>query len=181
MMEKEIEMREETEQTGDTARACVKDFVRPFVRTDWSLKQLIDGLNSVTRPEYGVQIGKGGPITDHHYQSRNIERGQVVVTSVGGQSCWIVLDLAEVVAEMKEETGGYPTRPLIDLFREEREEPQHVELLTRGTKKRAPTYRSYMAGSCENCGEDLGLVEVEGGRDRHYCNATCRVQHYRKQ
>ncbi len=86
-----------------------------------------------------------------------------------------------MVAEIAEETGGYPARPLVDLFREEREEPQHVEMLTRGTKKRAPTYRSYMAGDCANCGQWLGLVETEGGRDRHYCNATCRVQHHRKQ
>lgn len=168
-------------QTGDTARACVKDFVRPFVRTDWSLNQLIDGLNSVTRPEYGVQFGKGGPITDQSYQSRIIERGQVVVTSVGGRSCWIALDLAEVVAEITEEMSEYPEKLLVDVFAEEREEPQHVEMPTKGAKKRAPTYRSYMAGDCANCGQWLGLVEIEGGRDRHYCNATCRVQHHRKQ
>jgi len=172
---------EETVQTGDTARACVKDFVRPFVRTDWSLNQLIDGLNSVTRPEYGVQFGKGGPITDQSYQSRIIERGQVVVTSVGGRSCWIALDLAEVVAEITEEMSEYPEKLLVDVFAEEREEPQHVEMPTKGAKKRAPTYRSYMAGDCANCGQWLGLVEIEGGRDRHYCNATCRVQHHRKQ
>ena len=181
MMEKAIEMREETVQMQDTARACVKDFIRPFVRTGWSLHQLIDGLNSVTRPEYGVQIGKGGPITDQSYQSRIIERGQVVVTSVGGRSCWIALDLAEVVAEITEEMSEYPEKLLVDVFAEEREEPQHVEMPTKGAKKRAPTYRSYMAGDCANCGQWLGLVEVEGGRDRHYCNATCRVQHHRKQ
>jgi len=42
-------------------------------------------------------------------------------------------------------------------------------------------YRSYMGGTCENCDEPLGLIETEGGRDRHYCNTTCRVQHHRKQ
>lgn len=43
-------------------------------------------------------------------------------------------------------------------------------------------YRSYYAGECQNpdCGEDLGLVETEGGRDRHYCSDKCRVAHYRK-
>ena len=35
-------------------------------------------------------------------------------------------------------------------------------------------YRSYMGGSCARCGTDFGLVEVNGGRDRHYCNDACR-------
>jgi len=34
---------------------------------------------------------------------------------------------------------------------------------------------------CANCSEPFGLIETEGGRDRHYCNTTCRVQYYRKQ
>lgn len=90
----------EPERTVDTARDCAKDFVRPYVSTGWSVDMVIDGLNWGTRPEYGVQIGKGGPVTDNQYQSQIIERGQVVVTSVGGQSCWIILNLAELVAEM---------------------------------------------------------------------------------
>ena len=47
-------------------------------------------------------------------------------------------------------------------------------------RKRYAIYRSYIGGNCENCDEPLGLIEVEGGRDRHYCNDRCRVQHHRK-
>jgi len=35
-------------------------------------------------------------------------------------------------------------------------------------------YRMYMGGFCQHCGRDLGLIEVEGGRARHYCNDACR-------
>ncbi len=174
-------MREETVQSGDTARTCVKDFLRPFVSTSWSVGQMIDGLNGVSRPEYEVQIGKGSPITDNQYQSQIIERGQVVVTSVAGHSCWIVLDLAELVAEMTKEAGDSLARPLLDLFAQEQEDLLHVDLPTKAMKKRSTVYRSYMGGTCENCDEPLGLIETEGGRDRHYCNTTCRVQHHRKQ
>jgi len=73
------------------------------------------------------------------------------------------------------------TRFLIDLLGDEQEEPLHIELPTRATKKRAATYRSYMGGNCQNCNEPLGFIEIEGGRDRHYCNARCRVAHHRKQ
>jgi len=38
-----------------------------------------------------------------------------------------------------------------------------------------------MGGNCENCDEPLGLIEEQGGRDRHYCNTLCRVQHHRRQ
>ncbi len=67
------------------------------------------------------------------------------------------------------------------MFAEERAEPPHIERVTKGTKKRIPTYRSYIGGNCQNCDEPLGLIEVEGGRDRRYCNDKCRVQHHRKQ
>ena len=73
------------------------------------------------------------------------------------------------------------TRFLIDLLGDEQEEPLHIELPTRAMKKRAATYRSYIGGNCQNCNEPLGFIETEGGRDRHYCNATCRVQHHRRQ
>lgn len=35
-------------------------------------------------------------------------------------------------------------------------------------------YRSYMGGFCKHCGQSLGLIEVERGRDRRYCNDACR-------
>ncbi len=81
----------------------------------------------------------------------------------------------------EDEPNGPHMRALIDVFIEELEEPPRVELPTIGTKKRMSTYRSYMGGDCVNCGQWLGHIETEGGRDRHYCNATCRVQHHRKQ
>ena len=33
---------------------------------------------------------------------------------------------------------------------------------------------SYMAGFCQNCGQDMGYVEVDGGRTRRYCSDACR-------
>jgi hypothetical protein len=35
-------------------------------------------------------------------------------------------------------------------------------------------YRSYMGGFCVHCGLSLGLIEVDGGRFRRYCNDACR-------
>jgi hypothetical protein len=32
----------------------------------------------------------------------------------------------------------------------------------------------YMGGSCLNCGQSLGYIEVDGGRTRRYCNDACR-------
>src|SRR5579864_5371231 len=31
-----------------------------------------------------------------------------------------------------------------------------------------------MGGFCKHCGFSLGLIEHDGGRDRHYCNDACR-------
>ena len=75
----------------------------------------------------------------------------------------------------KERDYGHST--LADIFRQEE---QPVLAISR-TRKRYATYRSYMGGNCQNCDEPLGLIEVEGGRDRHYCNDKCRVQHHRRQ
>jgi len=79
-----------------------------------------------------------------------------------------------------EEANG-EQRSLLDIFTNEQEEPPLIEVPKKATKKRPAVYRSYMAGDCANCGQWLGFIETEGGRDRHYCNATCRVQHHRKQ
>lgn len=99
-----------------------------------------------------------------------------MVTSVGAASCFVELDIAGIVAEIRDEQRGYLQPTLAELF--SKEEPVAV---TSNAKKRYATYRSYIGGDCQNCGEPLGLIETEGGRDRHYCNATCRVQHHRKQ
>jgi hypothetical protein len=36
------------------------------------------------------------------------------------------------------------------------------------------SYRTYMGGFCEYCGQALGLIEVNGGRTRRYCRDACR-------
>src|SRR5579864_480158 len=35
-------------------------------------------------------------------------------------------------------------------------------------------FHSYMGGFCAHCGLDMGYIEVDGGRTRHYCNDACR-------
>lgn len=67
-------------------------------------------------------------------------------------------------------------RTLADIFAQEDQEREPV-------KRRAPAvYRSYMGGHCQNpdCGRDLGYIETDGGRDRHYCNNACKTAAYRK-
>jgi hypothetical protein len=41
-------------------------------------------------------------------------------------------------------------------------------------------FHSYMGGYCQNCGNDLGYIEVDGGRTRRYCNDACRKAASRK-
>ena len=79
-----------------------------------------------------------------------------------------------MIEEHPEEHDSHQST-LADIFRQE-----EVVLTASKTPKRYAPYRSYMGGNCENCDEPLGLIEVEGGRDRHYCNTSCRVQHHRK-
>jgi len=80
-----------------------------------------------------------------------------------------------MIEEQPEEYDSHQST-LADIF--SRDEP--VTAVSR-TRKRYAGYRSYIGGNCENCDEPLGFIETEGGRDRHYCNARCRVQHHRKQ
>lgn len=49
-------------------------------------------------------------------------------------------------------------------------------------KKRPAVFRSYNGGSCQNpdCGDYIGYIEADGGRDRLYCSDKCRVAAYRK-
>jgi len=83
--------------------------------------------------------------------------------------------MIEMIEEQPEEYDSHQST-LADIF--SRDEP--VTAVSR-TRKRYAGYRSYIGGNCENCDEPLGFIETEGGRDRHYCNARCRVQHHRKQ
>ncbi len=41
-------------------------------------------------------------------------------------------------------------------------------------------YYAYMGGFCGFCGEDLGLIDQAGGRNRHYCNDACKQAAYRR-
>ncbi len=68
-------------------------------------------------------------------------------------------------------------KTLADIFAQEDQEREPARRL------QAPAvYRSYNAGFCQNpdCGADLGYIEAEGGRDRHYCNNACKMAAYRK-
>lgn len=42
-------------------------------------------------------------------------------------------------------------------------------------------YYAYMAGFCRNpdCGKDLGLIDQAGGRNRKYCNDSCKIAAFR--
>jgi len=101
-----------------------------------------------------------------------------------GQANLVTPDLLSHIPQEQDrndEAANGEQQFLLDIFANEQEEPPLIEVPKKAVKKRATTYRSYMGGTCENCGASLGLIETEGGRDRHYCNATCRVQHHRKQ
>lgn len=41
-------------------------------------------------------------------------------------------------------------------------------------------YYAYNAGNCGNCGKRIGLIETYGGRQRQYCNDSCKVAAHRK-
>jgi hypothetical protein len=41
-------------------------------------------------------------------------------------------------------------------------------------------YYAYMGGFCQHCGEDLGLIDQAGGRNRKYCNGACKQAAHRK-
>lgn len=40
-------------------------------------------------------------------------------------------------------------------------------------------YYTYDAGFCAWCGQDMGLVEQWGGRNRRYCSNACKQKAYR--
>src|SRR5262249_37504755 len=41
-------------------------------------------------------------------------------------------------------------------------------------------YYAYMAGFCGYCGANLGLIEQDGGRNRHYCNDAHKQAAHRR-
>jgi hypothetical protein len=40
-------------------------------------------------------------------------------------------------------------------------------------------YYAYMAGFCQHCGKDMGLIDQAGGRNRKYCNDSCKMAAFR--
>lgn len=41
-------------------------------------------------------------------------------------------------------------------------------------------YYAYMAGFCQHCGKDMGMIDQIGGRNRKYCNDSCKIAAFRK-
>jgi hypothetical protein len=170
-----------------TAREAAKLFVRPYVLDGWELQELAKKQPRTDRPaEFAAQIG-GGKVTDHQSEQRTLTRNQLAVTRIGDMSCFVVFDLADILAEVRDEQRGYSQMSLMEIFalqeqeriaQAEREEAEEERQRATQSSKRPPAvYRAYMAGRCQNpaCGADLGYIEVAGGRDREYCNTKCRV------
>jgi hypothetical protein len=42
------------------------------------------------------------------------------------------------------------------------------------------SYYCYVGGFCGYCGNELGLIEQSGGRNRQYCNDACKQSAHRK-
>jgi hypothetical protein len=196
--------RQEPRRQLDTARACAKDLIRPYVLDDWTSKEISKGHMGHGGPDYYAQVGAtSGYLIDHQGTRRSVNSQQVIVTNMGDTPCWAVFDLLELMAEIKDEAKGYRQISIDDLFsqepepapapepeeeEEEEENPRSLaaifaqEPAAAAPSKRAVVYRSYYGGSCQNpaCGADLGYIETDGGRDRLYCNDACRVAAHRK-
>ncbi len=161
-------------------RQCAKEMLTYYVVDEWSLHELMAGQMAVNYPDYAAQIGAlGGYLVDHEGQRHRVDRTQLIVTRVREAFCFVRLDLAELVAEIQAEMHAAP-KTLAAVFVEQDAAPAQE---TRA-RRRPTAMRYYFAGKCQNlaCGEDLGRfgwVEVDGGRDRLYCNEKCRVAAFR--
>jgi hypothetical protein len=178
------EHQEESSSQPETARDCAKDWLRPYLVAGWTIKQFADAHMSVNCREYAAQIGAAdGQIIDHRDQPRTVTKQQIAVTRVNATACLAVFDLAEILAELRDEERGYKQQSLAAIFAQQEEEERaaqaHQEPAPRS--KRPAVYRSYYGGSCQNpaCRADLGYIETYGGRDRLYCDDACRVAAHR--
>ncbi len=162
-------------------RQCAKEMLTYYVIDEWSLHELMAGQMAVNYPDYAAQIGAvGGYLTDHEGQRHRVDRTQVIVTRVRETHCFVRLDLAELVAEIQADMHAGP-KTLAEVFAEQDAAAAAREIRTR---RRPAAMRYYFAGHCQNpaCGKELGRfgwVEVDGGRNRLYCDDACRVAAFR--
>jgi hypothetical protein len=115
----------------------------------------------------------------------------MIITRVGDGDCSTIFEIADIVAEIRDEQRGYNPQSLMAVFgeqervaqaeREEEEERQRTA--AQRPAVRPAIFRSYNAGFCKNCGEWIGYIEVDGGRTREYCNNNnkCKMAHHRAQ
>ncbi len=179
---------QEPEQSGrpETAREAAKAFIQPYILDGWTLQEISKKQPRTNRPEFAAQVG-GGKLTEHRDQERTITREQLAITRVGIMPCFALFDLAEIMAEIRDEGRGYSQMSLAAIFAAQHQELEEEEgvpepVAPNANRKRRPAvYRSYNAGNCQNpvCGAELGYIEVEGGRDRLYCSDKCRVAAHR--
>lgn len=186
-------MQQEPEQDQgralETEREAAKDFLRPYVVGGWTLKEVSAKPLEADRPEYTAHTGPS-EVHDEADEPHAIKRGQLAVTRVQGGPCFAVYDIAYLMAEIRDEARGYRQQTLTAIFAQEQERIAQAErkdeelwrAIAPVQQKRPAVFRSYNAGRCQNpdCGEYLGYIEAEGGRDRHYCNDKCRVAAHRK-
>jgi hypothetical protein len=175
-------------QEPETAREAAKAFIQPYVLDGWKMEELTKKQPRTDRDEYAARIG-GGKVTDHRGQEHPVSREQIAVTRVGAAPCWGVFDLAHLMAEIRDEHRGYEQQTLAAIFAEqdrieeaEREDEALRQAIAPAQHKRPAIFRAYNAGDCQHCGEPLGYIEADGGRDRLYCNnrGKCKVAHHRK-
>src|SRR5437879_184640 len=111
----------------ESARDCAKDYLRDYVQEGWTLEELIGGHIATHQPAYDMQIGvQGGKVVDPEGHQRTLKPDQVLVTCVNGTKCFVILDLAELIAEIRDEQRGYYRQPL-DLFSVEVESQEQPE------------------------------------------------------
>jgi hypothetical protein len=184
---------QEQEPSGrpETARQAAKVFMQPYVLDGWEMKELSKKQPRTARPEFAAQVG-GGTMRDHEGRERTINREQLVVTRITMTNCFAVFDLAEIIAELRDEQRGYHQQSLVALFAQEQEQRPQAERegaeiwqalapMTPAQRKRPAVFRSYQGGFCRQCNAELGYIEADGGRDREFCdnNGKCRVAYHR--
>jgi hypothetical protein len=171
----------------EAAREAAKAFIKPYILDGWTEAELSRKQPVTSRKEFAARVG-GGKMRDHKDYQHTISREQIAVTRVGYTPCFIVFDLAEIIVEIREEEQSEPeVMTLNAIFAEQervalarREDEELQQAMQPRRSLRPAVLRSYQGGFCGHCGEPLGYIEVDGGRDRLYCNAACRVAAHRK-
>jgi hypothetical protein len=186
--EQEPEERRQEPRRLDSARDCAKDFIRAYVLDGWTLKEITDGHQGANYQAYAAQIGS---IEDYQGRQHSVRRSQLAISRVGAAPCWGLFDIADLMAEIRDEQRGYEQQSLAAIFVQQEEQDRIAAQAEQddpeaqrqqAPRKRPAVYRSYMGGSCKHCGEWLGHIETDGGRDREFCdnNGKCRQAHHRQ-